>query len=394
MAKAQGLSAEEKRVIKALLAKGEKNQDIHALINFGRETSVNFGRITTVKKDASIIAATDAEVEGFRKRKESFDPVTRLNLYEDERLIRSREAMILAVSIFNSSSYHFKTGIFAMMANIAWTYLLHEYYDRKWVSILNADGTTFGLSHMLTRTDCPVSKGIKNNLWAIKEIRDGVEHRLMGRSDPKWLAVFQACALNYDKTIVELFGPRMTLQSEISVALHFAKLQIDQAAQLHAFDVPAHISALDANLSAKLSEEDLDDLEYQFRVIYTLDSASKGNSHIQFLMPNSDEAKDVHNVLQKYKISDELYPHKPAEVARAVEAKCKYRFSTSDHTDAWRKHKVRPASGDKTNKKFCIYHKAYKGYTYNDAWIEFLVAERLAWEAEQDKKSVLLATAP
>jgi hypothetical protein len=40
------LSDEEKRVVKALLADGMRNQDIHALINYERPTTINFGRIS------------------------------------------------------------------------------------------------------------------------------------------------------------------------------------------------------------------------------------------------------------------------------------------------------------------------------------------------------------
>ncbi len=370
-----GLTALEKSIVKALLAKGERNQDIHALINYQRTPTVNFGRISGVKKDKKIVPATDEQIEFYKKRKQSFDPVTGLNLYDDERLIRAREAMILAVTIFNSSTYKFKTGMFAILANIAWTYLLHEFHQRKDGSILNADGTTFALSHMLSRTDCPLSKGIKNNLATIKAIRDEVEHKLLGRSDPRWLSLFQACCLNFDKTIVELHGRRLSLQNEISVALQFGKLQIDQAAQLHQYDVPQHIAALDALLTAKLTEEELADLEYQFRVVYTFDSASKGSAHIQFLTPESEEGKSVHNVLQKYKISDELYPYRPGEVAAMVSKKTSKRFTLSNHTDAWKRHKVRPAKGDKTNRTYCIFHKAYDGYTYNDAWVDLLVSE-------------------
>ena len=375
MAGDKGLTALEKRIVKALLAKGERNQDIHALVNYERTPTVNFGRITTVKKDATIEPASDEEIEFYKKRKQSFDPVTGLNLYDDERLVRAREAMILAVTIFNSSTYKFKTGIFAILANIAWTYLLHEFYYRKDSSILNADGTTFALSYMLSRADCPLSKGIKNNLNTIKAIRDEVEHKLLGRSDPRWLSVFQACCLNFDKTIVEMYGSRLSLQNEISVALQFGKLQIDHAAQMQVYDIPQHIAALDALLTANLTEEELNDIEYQFRVVYTFDSASKGSAHIQFLTPDSDEGKSVHNVLQKYKISDELYPHKPSEVAALVAKKSGRRFTVSDHTDAWRRHKVRPAKGDKTNRTYCIFHKAYNSYTYNNAWVELLVLE-------------------
>ena len=56
---------------------------------------MNFGRIAGVKKDPKIQPATAEEVAFFRRKKRSFDPVTGLNLYGDERLIRAREAINL-----------------------------------------------------------------------------------------------------------------------------------------------------------------------------------------------------------------------------------------------------------------------------------------------------------
>ena len=232
MKKLTALTDEEKRVVKALLAEGMRNQDIHVLINHERSATINFGRIAGVKKNDKIAPASAEEVSFFRRKKYSFDPVTGLNLYGDERLIRAREAMILAVTIFNSGSFRFKSEVFSVLANIAWTYLLHEHYQRKGIPPLNADGTTFALSNMLSRQDCPLSKGIKNNLLSMKTIRDDVEHKMLGRSDVKWLPLFQACCLNFDKTLVEWFGPRVTLQSDLSVALQFGKLDLEQAAQI------------------------------------------------------------------------------------------------------------------------------------------------------------------
>ena len=90
MKKPTALTDEERRVIKALLAEGMRNQDIHALINYGRTPTVNFGRIAGVKKNDKIALASAEEVAFFRRKKNSFDPVTGLNLYGDERLIVAR----------------------------------------------------------------------------------------------------------------------------------------------------------------------------------------------------------------------------------------------------------------------------------------------------------------
>ena len=352
-----GLSDEEKRVVKARLADGMRNQDIHALINYERSTTVNFGRIAGIKKNQKITPASPEEVAFFRRKKHRFDPITGLNLYGDERLIRAREAMILAVTIFNSGSYRFKTEVFAVLANIAWTYLLHEHYHRRGIPPLNADGTTFALSHMPSRPDSPLSKGIKNNLLSLKAIRDEVEHKMLGRSDTKWLPLFQACCLNFDKTLVNLFGTRVSLQSDLSIALQFGKLELEQAAQVSAYDIPPNITALDALLKKDMKEEELEDLEYRFKVVYTFDSASKGTAHIQFLSPDSAEGKKVQNVLQKFKIADELYQYKPSDVAKIVRKATGKHFSMNDHTRAWQKRKVgrRAARNRRTKQTEILY---------------------------------------
>lgn len=128
-----------------------------------------------------------------------------------------------------------------------------------------------------------------------------------------------------------------------------------------------------------MNESELEDLEYQFRVVYTFDSASKGKAHIHFLSPDSEEGKTVHNVLQKFKIADELYKYKPGDVVKLVRQASGKPFTLHHHTTAWQKHKVRPSKGsgtpDKTNREYCIYHVAHGDYTYNDKWIDKLVVE-------------------
>ena len=66
-----------------------------------------------------------------RNQESSYDRQTGLSFFDDERRIRSREAMILAAQIFNSAALDFKEEVFSLLANVAWTYLLHEYYDRR-----------------------------------------------------------------------------------------------------------------------------------------------------------------------------------------------------------------------------------------------------------------------
>jgi hypothetical protein len=165
------LTAEEERIVKALLSQGSRNQDIQALVNIGRIATINSARITEVKQNPAIVPAADDAVEFYKLEKQSFDPRTGLSIFHDERLIRAREAMIVAVQIFNSPILKFKIEIFAVLAHIAWTYLMHEYYLRRKVSIVGSDGRSLVLSQMLRREDCPLSAGIKRNLEALGTIR-------------------------------------------------------------------------------------------------------------------------------------------------------------------------------------------------------------------------------
>ncbi|MGA2311622.1 MAG: DUF3644 domain-containing protein [Xanthobacteraceae bacterium] len=295
------------------------------------------------------------------------------------RLIRAREAMILAVQMFNSSALNFKTEVFAVLANISWTYLLHEFYARNGVKVVQDDGRSLLLSQMVERQDCPLSEGVRNNLRALKIIRDDVEHKVLGKADIRWYGLFQACCLNFNRALCALFGDRMTLAGELSFALQFTRMDVEQLGTLNKYEIPAHIDAIDARLEQTLTDDQRADLEYQFRVIYTLDAASKGRSHFEFVRPTSAEGKEIRNVLVQYKAADHLYPHKPAHVCKLVSKKVGKKFTPHNHAQAWHLHEVRPKGGVKqpenTNREYCIYHAAHGDYTYSDKWVERLVEE-------------------
>ncbi len=380
------LTKDEKKVVKALLNKGWRNQDIQAFVNTGRVATINSARITEVKKSEAQKAASDDELAFFEIKKRSHDPQTGLNLFDDERLIRAREAMILAVQIFNSAALNFKTEVFAVLANEAWTYLLHEFYTRKGENVVQGDGHSLLLSQMVERPDCPLSEGVRNNLRALKIIRDDVEHKLLGKGDTKWLSLFQACCLNFNKALCEFFGEELSLANNLSFALQFVRMDVEQLATLNRYEIPPHIEATDARLAEELTDEQRADLEYQFRVVYTLDAASKSRSHFEFVRPESDEGKEIKNVLVQYKAADHLYPHKPAQVCKLVRKRSKKQFNLHNHTQAWRLFKVRPRAGAKqpenTDKDYCIYHAAHSDYTYSEKWVDRLV------EAVADEKTL------
>jgi hypothetical protein len=74
--------------------------------------------------------------------------------------------------------------------------------------------------------------------------------------------------LEFRQNDFELFGPALSLLSELAFSLQFAKMSIEQLSGLQKYNIPDHIQALDARLQEGLSEDELADLEYQFKVVY------------------------------------------------------------------------------------------------------------------------------
>lgn len=373
--KTASLTDFERKIAKKLLADGLAYQDVQQLINTGRTPTINPGRLAG-SAGWNVAAATDDEVARYRYEKSLVDLRSGLSPIDDERLFRAREAMISAVEIFNSPMILFKVQIYPVLSQIAWTYLLHEYYDRKGIAIVDDNGSALLLSQILNRPDCPLASDVKKNLIAVKILRDKIEHTMLSSVARWYWPLFQANCLNFDQTIRKLFGERAGLESAMSLALQFGKMQLDQLAQLQKYDLSPSIEAIDQEISQAIEETGNEGASYKFKVNYTFEKATKGDAHIVFTENNKD-AKSVSTILTKKVVGDELWPYKPGVVVQRVRAATGANFTTNDHQLAWKKFGARPRTGaakpDDCKKDLCYYHAAHKDYTYSDKWIEFLI---------------------
>lgn len=377
--KGGGLTSLEKRIVKSLLAQGKRNQDIQSDINLGRKATVNSGRITAVKQDFSQAEATEAELIEFFARKRAYDPRTNLNAYDDERLVRSREAMILAVSCFNNPAIKFKTEIFAVLANIAWTYLLQEWLSRGGVAVKKDNGLALSMKEMLSHERCNLSEATKFNIMDINRARDQVEHELLGMSDHLLFPMFQANAFNFDNALCQFFGECCGLSEDLSFSLQFSRPSIENLVQLAKGNVGSKGWLA---FNRELQQERraiIDDQEYQFSVVYTTVQSSKSKAHFKFVQSGTEEHSEISNVLVKYKPAAETHPYKPKAVVGLVRGRTGKRYSLNNHAADWRRHDVRPPKGvgnpAVTHTDYCYYHPAHGDYTYSEKWVDLLVDE-------------------
>ena len=110
-----------------------------------------------------------------------------------ELLTKSREAALAAVQIFNSPLITFKSEVFIVLMNIAWTYLLHAHYRKMRVEYRYLkNGTTrkrfektkagaykhWELEHCLNNSKSPIDADTANNLRFLIGLRHEIEHQM------------------------------------------------------------------------------------------------------------------------------------------------------------------------------------------------------------------------
>ncbi len=82
-------------------------------------------------------AAAEAAERGARSKQLTASCLPKRNakeeftLVSDELICKSREAALAAVQIFNNPQITFKSEVFIVLMNIAWTYMLHAYYRKN-----------------------------------------------------------------------------------------------------------------------------------------------------------------------------------------------------------------------------------------------------------------------
>lgn len=298
-----------------------------------------------------------------------------------ELLMKSREAALAAVQIFNSPLITFKSEIFIVLMNIAWTYLLHAYYRKKRIEYRyftqkskrrRFDKTKFGaykhweLERCLNDRQSPIDKDTANNLRFLIGIRHEIEHQMTSRLDSSLSAKFQACCLNYNEYVKKFFGDRYGIDKHLAFSLQFSSISREQAIALPSTDeMPSHIKAFVEGFEGALSEEEFNSPRFAYRVLFVAKTANrKGQADqvIEFVKADSALAQDVN---KSYIIIRETERPKylPSGIVKLMKEKGYPHFTMHDHTTLWQsKDAKNPAKG------FGVL--VQKTWYWYDSWVE------------------------
>jgi hypothetical protein len=307
--------------------------------------------------------------------------VRRLFSVADELVTKSREAALAAVQIFNSPLITFKSEIFIVLMNIAWTYLLHAYYRKegieyRYFEMKNNkryfDKTKFGahkfweLERCLNEKKSPIDGDAANNLRFLIGIRHEVEHQMTSRLDNSLSAKFQACCLNYNDYIKKLFGEKLGIDKHLAFSLQFSSISKDQVAVLPTPDkMPAHIKAFVQGFEGQLTNEEFNSPRFAYRVLFVAKTANrKGQADevIEFVKADSLLAEDVNKTYAVIK-ETERPKYLPKVIVDLMKKEGHKKFNMTSHTDLWKEMDAKAPS-----KGFGV--EVQKVWYWYDSWVE------------------------
>lgn len=285
----------------------------------------------------------------------------KLHSVKSELLTKSREAMLCAVQIFNSPSISFKSESYIVLSIIAWTYLLHAHYRAEKIDYRyfeqhglrkKFDKTKRGsykfweLERCLNDAECPINAVSKANLKFLIGLRHEIEHQMTTKIDDYLSARFQACCLNYNHYLKKLFGDEFGIDKYLSFSLQFSSITDDHAKQLKKFsDLPKNIASYINAFDNALSDEDFNNPQYAYRVLYVPKSANhKGQADkvYEFIKADSPEAEGLNKEYVLIK-EQERPKHLPGEIVKIMKEKG-YAFSMHTHTKLWRDSNAKEAA--------------------------------------------------
>lgn len=341
----------EVSLIKAMLAtKRYNDQDV--LAYFTRPTrSINHRAISEIRsetKQKTVKAATADQLNEFLSCWPDVDGETGLSLRGDELLVKSREALIAAVHNFNSAGLHFRAEIFITTAMIGWTYLCHAWFKREGIDYryktngavkLLASGAEayWELGKCLRNDRIPISKAVRQNLELLLEIRHEIEHRSTNRIDDALGPLMQACCINFNEAIRSWFGVQFGLERRLPIALQFVTFDAAQVTGLKGTAaLPATIASTMDTYHASMTDDELKDPAFTYRVAFVPkvgSKASKSDTAIEFIKPDSDEAKAINAVLLK-EVDKARYT--ATQVVETMHGEGFPLFNQAHHTALWK----------------------------------------------------------
>jgi hypothetical protein len=272
-----------------------------------------------------------------------------------ELIIKSREAMMSAVQIYNNPQITFKSETFITLSIIAWTYLLHAYYANEKIDYryfhMNGkrkiyDKTKYGafkhweLERCLDDRKSPIDAFTTQNLKFLIGLRHEIEHQMTKKIDSSISAKLQACSINYNFYIKKLFGNIFGVDQELGMAIQFSPIEAEQKNfLLHNEKIADNVTNFITSFEDNMSDDEMGNTHYAYRVVFARVDGKRINGEtdevIKFLPADSPEAQGIN---AKYALIKETEKKKylSKEIVDLMHSKGYGWFNIGEMTSYWK----------------------------------------------------------
>ena len=297
--------------------------------------------------------ATEEELKAFRERWFSYSVKTGKQREIEELVLKSREAQIAAIQIFNNPAISFRAETFIVLAVISWTYLFHAFFKKRAVDYryyrevdgrrlvdLTKEGLEryWELTTCLDAKQCPLAEPVKENLRYLIEVRNSVAHRLTGNIDRKVASKLQASALNFNSWLSGEFGGEYRIDSDFGVAIQMSSFSHDQAKLIYAAqNIDPKIASIIDQLDERVSEQIHADTKYAFNVLFVEQSCNRpgqADKVVEFIRAGTETANEIERVVFKER---EKPKFKPTQIVAEMRKRGFKWFNMAAHIELWRK---------------------------------------------------------
>ena len=302
---------------------------------------------------------------------------------KSELLTKAREAALSAIQIFNSPLLLFKSETFIVLMVIAWTYMLHAYYKSKGIEYRHYKRTKkrrsftrtkhksykyWELSACLSCSESPIDLDTTNNLLFLIGLRHEIEHQMTRSLDNYLCGYYQACALNFNRYIKELFGDKYGIDNHLAFSIQFMKISEDQIlGSKPEADIPENLRTYIAEFNANLSEDQCNSECYVIRLVFQPKSVNRpgqADNVISFVKPDSEVSLEKNDTLYAMTKDVERPKFLPSTVAAKVQGAGFIKFRTQpEHVKMWQAEDAKNPS-----KGFGI--EVERRWYWYESWIE------------------------
>lgn len=275
-------------------------------------------------------------------------------------LVKSREAALSAIRIYNDPQVTFKSESYIVLMVIAWTYMLHAYYRDKKVEYRyfrqgpkrkifdktkNGAFKYWELERCLSEAKSLVDHDTSNNLRFLIGLRHEIEHQMTRALDSYLSGRYQACALNYNDYLKKLFGSRYSVDEQLTYSIQFSTISEEQLqGPLPEASIPERLRVFIAEFDGALTHDEYNSAQYSFRMIFKrklFNHPGQADKVVEFIDPKSKIAEQID---KEYWVQKQIEKKKyrAKDIVSAVRAAGFTRINLrGHHTRIWKAEKAK-----------------------------------------------------